>query len=89
MSGPSILQPSEEQLPDAITPELIKKLQKDPTFVSMMKQQEEKRISDMNPREKLRARLRQKQVNRKTMKVKEELTEGSKGSRKKQTKRPE
>ena len=94
MKGPSLLNGSApetaQQMPSTITPEMVKKLKNNPQFMNLMKQQEEKRISDLVPKERLRERLRQKRETRKPMKAKEDLNAEDKvPARKKKTKIPE
>ena len=73
MSGPSLLNRQDVQQPQ-IDPEMIAKLQQNPEFVRMMKEQEAKNMYEkMTPREKLRARLKQKQMGRMNNKMKEAL----------------
>lgn len=59
-------------------PEIMKKLQNNPKFIEMMKKQEEEnKIQNMDPREKLRARLRQKRNKRMSARTKEAEAEAN------------
>lgn len=55
-----------------VDPELLEKVQNDPRFAAMMKAlEEQQRYENMTPKEKLRAKLVQKQAGRMNSKVKE------------------
>ena len=73
MKGPSLFNKPEVQQPQ-FDPQMIAQLQQNPAFMKMMKEQEAKmKYEQMTPREKLRAKLKQKQHGRMNGKVKEAM----------------
>ena len=93
MKGPSLF--NNDDISKMLNPEMMKKMQKNPKFLEMMKtQEEENKIKNMDPREKLRARLRQKRNNRMSARTKEAQVQSEEDSptkekRKKKIKKPE
>ena len=73
MKGPSVFNNTNiNDMSNMLNPDMIKKIQSNPKFIEMIKQQEEEnKIKNMEPREKLRARLRQKRNNRMSARTKE------------------
>lgn len=70
MKGPSLFNEPDQQ--PQFDPEMIAKIKQNPQFMKMMKEQEAKmKYEQMTPREKLRAKLKQKQYGRMNGKVKE------------------
>ena len=75
MTGPSLFNNTND-ISKMLNPDMIKKIQKNPKFMEMIKKQEEEnKIQNMNPRDKLRARLQQKRNNRMSVRIKESQSE--------------
>ena len=87
MKGPTLFDQSNLSTHMNIDPDMVNKLQQNPAFLKMIKQQEEEqKYKNMSPKEKLRTRLKQKQMNRMTEKVKEVvISEEPRKSRMKKT----
>ena len=87
MKGPSMF--NNNDISKMLNPDMIKKIQNSPKFMEMIKKQEEEnKIKSMSFREKLRARLRQKQKNRMSTRNKEaQSEENEKSTKNKRTKK--
>jgi hypothetical protein len=88
MKGPSLFNNNDFSKNFNLNPDMIEKIQKNPKFMEMMKKQEEEnKIKNMEPREKLRARLLQKQNNRMSIRTKEALQDTENETKQKRTKK--
>ena len=73
MKGPSIFENTNNiDTTKLLNPDIIEKIKKNPKLIEMIKEKEENNnIEKLNPKERLKARLRQKKNSRCTAKVKD------------------